>query len=277
MHGSQLRQRPVLHGCSSRRAGASVLRPDRRVAHAHAQRRHPYREEGRLAYEPAQAENELEFYYHPEVYHREFCPSLRKPNTPCSHDRLCHRAHSLEEFLGRFYHPQQAVLPQPFSDNAEFMVLRWKTISCPWLHWPHIWARCPYHHRFHNQNMASLMKPDLDWRRTLFNDKGMINYWPEPCPIASEGRSCPNGAGCENTHTKAEFMYHPEKYRRRECQYGALPVAPYNACCMHSANEFNRRSQLPAEHLLRVHSPWRPHRSGLHVSAVAADHTRVQL
>ena len=86
------------------------------------------------------------------------------------------------------------------TDN--FFMYRYKTAYCPNIANKHDWTLCIYAHRF------------TDYRRPPDH----FVYSPEECKkINQETGECPDGDNCGYSHSTAERLYHPLKYKTNPC------------------------------------------------------------
>lgn len=113
-----------------------------------------------------------------------------------------------------------------------FYMYRYKTGYCPNIANKHDWTLCIYAHRF------------TDYRRPP--DK--FDYSPEECKgINLETGECPDGDNCRFSHSTAERLYHPLKYKTSPCDCfkKMLPTCKRGQNCAfyHNASE-RRQSEI---------------------------------
>ncbi len=85
-----------------------------------------------------------------------------------------------------------------------FYMFKYKTAWCPHKKNSHDSKSCIYAHHFR------------DFRRP----PEMFKYLPEDCETLTKGigwDKCPNGLFCKKCHTTVERLYHPDKYKRINC------------------------------------------------------------
>ena len=102
--------------------------------------------------------------------------------------------------------------PSRSKNSDSFFMYRYKTAYCPNIATKHDWTLCIYAHRL------------TDYRRPP--DK--FQYSPEECnkidaetyikiPSSSHRGECPDGDNCKYSHSTAERLYHPLKYKTNPC------------------------------------------------------------
>ncbi|KAI8474524.1 MAG: hypothetical protein J3K34DRAFT_465573 [Monoraphidium minutum] len=80
-----------------------------------------------------------------------------------------------------------------------------KVLPCP-CRTPHSWASCPFAH------------PGEKVRRRALSS---FEYSGDMCPLARQGRACPDGDACRFSHNVFEQWLHPANYKTKMCADGA--------------------------------------------------------
>ncbi len=92
--------------------------------------------------------------------------------------------------------------PPTTKHTDAFFMYKYKTAYCPNIANKHDWTLCIYAHRF------------TDYRRP----PDLFDYSPEECKkINLETGECPDGDNCKFSHSTAERLYHPLKYKTSPC------------------------------------------------------------
>ncbi|KAI8476912.1 MAG: hypothetical protein J3K34DRAFT_502704 [Monoraphidium minutum] len=96
-------------------------------------------------------------------------------------------------------------LDSPFWRDDATRMAYLKVLPCP-CRTPHRWASCPFAH------------PGEKVRRRAL---GSHEYSGDMCPLARQGRACPDGDACRFSHNVFEQWLHPANYKTKMCADGA--------------------------------------------------------
>lgn len=116
-----------------------------------------------------------------------------------------------------------------------FYMFYYKTSWCPTKKDSHDSKSCIYAHH------------TRDFRRPY----DLFRYAPEDCETLQNGMGwdyCENGIKCNKCHTTVERLYHPEKYKRIECDRARCNKMDICAF-FHNAREKNLAHKLCKQHL----------------------------
>ncbi|KAI8472944.1 MAG: hypothetical protein J3K34DRAFT_457542 [Monoraphidium minutum] len=94
--------------------------------------------------------------------------------------------------------------------SPDFLMYRFKVELCARSD-NHDWARCPFAHAK---------------EKARRRDPTRYTYASQPCPDTMQGRPCPRGDACRNTHSVQEYWLHPERFRTQMCKNGATCTRP---------------------------------------------------
>jgi len=108
-----------------------------------------------------------------------------------------------DEYSQEDQSPDSPTKDTPKSKHSDsFFMYRYKTSYCPNIANKHDWTLCIYAHRF------------TDYRRP----PDLFDYSPDECQrINLETGECPEGDNCKFSHSTAERLYHPLKYKTNPC------------------------------------------------------------
>jgi hypothetical protein len=107
---------------------------------------------------------------------------------------------------------------KPFKENLNMIYKTLEVFTFYMFRYKSCW--CPNRKQSHDSKSCIFAHHMRDFRRP----PEIFNYSSEDCEIAMSNREsefswelCPNGLLCDKSHTTVERLYHPDKYKRINC------------------------------------------------------------
>ena len=138
-------------------------------------------------------------------------------------------------------HVIESLLNEPaFNENLDDLFQKMESFTFYMYKYKSSW--CPQRDNSHDSKNCLYAHHMRDFRRP----PGIFDYMPDDCEHTSKNVNithCPKGLLCNRAHTAIEKLYHPDSYKRKNCE--KFKCAKKEICAFnHTAAEKNHAAKM---------------------------------